>query len=98
MCVIYIYIYTHGCVYIYIYTYTYTSIIILRVLLTVPNASPDRSSRPFSRSLHRSSVVCPKVRGWRSTVEIVLLEISNSMKPYASVFHTFDIPVNSGPR
>ena len=25
--------------------------------------------------------------GWRNTVEIVLFEISNSMKPYPSVFH-----------
>ena len=27
--------------------------------------------------------------GWRNAVEIVLLEISNSMKPYASVFHAY---------
>ena len=29
------------------------------------------------------------VRGWRNTVEIVLFEISNSMKPYPSVFHSY---------
>ena len=27
------------------------------------------------------------VRGWRNTVEVVLFEISNSMKPYPSVLH-----------
>ena len=29
----------------------------------------------------------PSMRGWRNTVEIVMLEISNSMQPYLSVFH-----------
>ena len=28
-------------------------------------------------------------RGWLNTVEVVLLEISNSMKPYPSVFHAY---------
>ena len=28
------------------------------------------------------------LRGWRSTVEIILFETSNSMKPKPSVFHT----------
>ena len=30
-----------------------------------------------------------EVRGWQNTVEIVLFDISNSMKPYASVFHAY---------
>ena len=29
----------------------------------------------------------PHMRGWRNTVETVLFEVSNSMKPYPSVFH-----------
>ena len=29
------------------------------------------------------------MRGWRIPVEIVLFEISNSMKPYPSVFHAY---------
>ena len=29
------------------------------------------------------------LRGWRNTVEIVLFEISSSMKPYSSVFHAY---------
>ena len=29
------------------------------------------------------------MRGWRNTGEIVLLEISNSMKPYLSVLHAY---------
>ena len=29
----------------------------------------------------------PVMRGWRNTVEIVLLETSNSMNPYPSVFY-----------
>ena len=29
------------------------------------------------------------LRGWRNTVELVLFEISNSMKPYPSVFRTY---------
>ena len=29
------------------------------------------------------------LRGWRNTVEIVLFDISNSMKSYASVFHAY---------
>ena len=29
------------------------------------------------------------LRGWRSTVEIVLFDISNSMKPYPPVFHAY---------
>ena len=37
----------------------------------------DRSPLP-------PAIVC--LRGWRSTVEIVMFEISNSMKPYPSVF------------
>ena len=35
----------------------------------------------------RRAVARTPLRGWRNTVEIVLLEISNSMKPYAPVFH-----------
>ena len=30
-----------------------------------------------------------KLRGWRNTVEVVLFEISNSMKPYPSVVHAY---------
>ena len=37
-------------------------------------------------------VVHPQVRGWRHTVDIVLFEISNSMKPYPLCFT--HIPVN----
>ena len=29
------------------------------------------------------------MRGWQNTVEIVLFEISNSMKPYPSAFHAY---------
>ena len=35
------------------------------------------------------SVLAFKVRGWRNPVEIILFEISNSMKPYASVFQAY---------
>ena len=37
----------------------------------------------------------PAMRGWRNTVELVLFEISNSMKPYPSVFHAYTS--NMGP-
>ena len=30
-----------------------------------------------------------ELRGWRNTVEIVLFEIANSMKPYPSVYHAY---------
>ena len=30
-----------------------------------------------------------KTRGWRNTVELALVEIANSMKPYPSVFHAY---------
>ena len=33
------------------------------------------------------SVRTPSIRGWRNTVEIVLFETSNSMKPWTSGFH-----------
>ena len=29
------------------------------------------------------------MRGWRNTVELVLFEIPNSMKPHPSVFHAY---------
>ena len=32
---------------------------------------------------------CPLLRCWRNTVEILLFEISNLMKPYPSVFHAY---------
>ena len=31
----------------------------------------------------------PTPRGWRNAVEMVLFEISNSMKPYPSIFHAY---------
>ena len=34
-------------------------------------------------------IISTFLRGWRNTVEIVLLEISNSMKPHPSVLHAY---------
>ena len=42
---------------------------------------------PLSATPARSRSAHVLMRGWRNTVEIVLFEISNSMKPYPSVVH-----------
>ena len=43
-----------------------------------------------SCSLARPRSLClPPLRGWWNTVEIVLFEISNSMKPYPSVLRSY---------
>ena len=39
---------------------------------------------------------CMELRGWRNTVEMVLLEIPNSMKPYASVFRAHTSKLGPG--
>ena len=44
------------------------------------------------------NAVGPRLRGWRNTVEIVLFEISNAMKPYPSVFTHTHTPANWGQR
>ena len=64
------------CVYIYIYIYIY-------VYVHTPR---PRWCCVATATLSPSLAI---VRGWQNTVEIVLFEISNSMKPYPSVFHTY---------
>ena len=56
--------------------------------------SPIYFREGLSMAEERKSATCMRARirtlgGWRNTVEIVLFEISNSMKPYPSVFHTY---------
>ena len=50
--------------------------------------TPDSTAEPHAA--HRG-----RVRGWRNTVEIVLFEISNSMKPYPFVAHTYTSELRS---
>ena len=53
-------------------------------------ASPCRAARTrptCPRPRDRATIL--SLRGWRNAVEIVLLEISNSMKSYASVSHAY---------
>ena len=42
---------------------------------------------PYAQSQHLRGK--QHLRGWRNTVELVLFEISNSMKPYSSGFHAY---------
>ena len=79
----------YNVIYIYIYReYTYECIV------WCPRTFGGRkwtSVRPISLlTLHPTNIVDFRgVRGWRHTVEIVLFEISNSMKPYPSVVHAY---------
>ena len=53
---------------------------------------PPRGCSPRRRSGRRrqgSASGLGRMRSWRNTVEIVLFEISNSMKPYPSVVHAY---------
>ena len=54
-------------------------------LLGLSNAA--KSEKPQSSAASKG----PRrtMRGWRNTVEMVLFEISNSMKPYPSIFHAY---------
>ena len=49
--------------------------------------------RSKTKSQHKkhthTHTACASMRGWRNTVEIVLFEISNSMKPYPSVVYAY---------
>ena len=64
-------------VYIYIYTMVTDSNLIVNRYLGCWTDSKTRTWRTQTG------------RGWRNTVEIVLFEISNSMKPYPSNFHAY---------
>ena len=48
--------------------------------------------RPWMSASGLNKTVRLKVRGWRNTVESILYEIWNSMKPYPSLVHAY-IPV-----
>ena len=50
---------------------------------------PDIVAACADKGRVSSKVGSGDVRGWRNTVEIILFEISNSMKPYPSVFHAY---------
>ena len=61
-------------------------------------AEIGRDATPTCPPLRREPRVTPcleqqiakrTMRGWRNTVDIVQLEISNSMKPYASAVHAY---------
>ena len=90
--------YIHTYIYIYVYAYTFSLSTRLRSSGPQPRARPniffrqsfdiglfgivmDTFGLPPDRGLK------PTTRGWRNTVEIVLFEISNSMKPYPSAVH-----------
>ena len=48
---------------------------------------PASESRPLTNLASVHVLTGARMRGWRNTVELVLLQISNSMKPYPSAFH-----------
>ena len=69
------------------------SIISVRRLAVIHGQPNDRGLlvleglwAPCSQS---GPILLPWMRGWRNTVETVLFEISNSMKPYVSVFLSY---------
>ena len=49
--------------------------------------SPGRGAHPGDGASQLTSGGA--MRGWRNTVEVALFKISNSMKPYPSVFHAY---------
>ena len=72
---------THSYIYIYIYIMIMIIIIIIIYIyiyiVVYVSPGPQEVTRPRGTWL----------RGWQNAVEIVLFEISSSMKPYPSVFH-----------
>ena len=80
---IYIYIYTHTCTYIYIYIYRCMSVVIGVEGCAL---APGAAACPLPGGDGQCHAA---LRGWRNAVEVVLFEISNSMKPYPYVFHAY---------
>ena len=83
---IYIYTYIHICmyiayIYIYIYVYVYLALFLSLSLYIYIYASAPHGNQPVGKGDGAY------VRAWRNTVEIILFEILNSMKPYPSVSH-----------
>ena len=79
---IYIYIYIYICIHTYLYIiYIYICIVYIMCIYIY-----------IYIYIHTTPYVCIHIlialslRGWRNTVETLLLEISNSMKPYPLVF------------
>ena len=53
------------------------------------NIISNNNNNGNSNNSNNNGLASLPLRGWRNTVEVALLEISNSMKPYASVFHAY---------
>ena len=70
--------------YIYMYRDRYNYIILYIVLM-----SHSSTSRPCTGRAWRCPRRPPPLRGWRNVVEIVLLEISNSIRPYPLLFYAY---------
>ena len=60
------------------------------IMMMIVSLRAQCRSPPSSRLCRPSrALVHALVRGWPNTVETVLFEISNSMKPYPSVVHAY---------